>query len=95
LLRNAVRWQAATIDYTASNLRAAPFPLYIAGARIEATYAIGPLAGTAANVTMMSYDGRVDVGVHVDAGAVSDPALLRDTIIAAFHELDAAFSALG
>jgi diacylglycerol O-acyltransferase / wax synthase len=87
LLCALMRRQAATIDYTASNLRAAPFALYIGGAAIEATYAIGPLAATAANVTMMTYNGRIDLGVHVDTGAVADPELLRDTIIGAFHEV--------
>jgi diacylglycerol O-acyltransferase / wax synthase len=86
-LRAVVTRQAATIDYTASNLRAAPFPLYIAGALIEATYAVGPLAATAANITMMSYNGRIDLGIHVDAEAVTDPDLLRDTVVAAFHEV--------
>jgi diacylglycerol O-acyltransferase / wax synthase len=87
LLRAAVSRQTATIDLTASNLRAAPIPLYIAGALIEATYPIGPLTGTAANITMMSYNGRIDLGVHVDAGAVEHPGLLRDNVVAAFHEL--------
>ncbi len=87
LLRAVVARQIATVDLTASNLRAAPFALYVAGARIEATYAIGPLTGTAANITMMSYDGRIDLGVHVDAGAVPDPELLRDNVVAAFLEL--------
>jgi diacylglycerol O-acyltransferase / wax synthase len=87
LLRSTVARQAATIDLTASNLRAAPIPLYVAGALIEATYALGPLSGTAVNATMLSYNGRIDIGVHVDAAAVSDPELLRDSIVAAFHEL--------
>ncbi|MGY6499408.1 MAG: wax ester/triacylglycerol synthase domain-containing protein [Acidimicrobiales bacterium] len=87
VVRNVVRRQASTVDITASNVRAAPIPLYIAGARIEATYAAGPLASTAANVTMMSYDGRIDLGIHVDAQAVDRPELLRDTVIGAFHEV--------
>lgn len=90
----AVRWQASTIDYTASNLRAAPVPLYIGGAKIEATYAIGPLSGTAANITMMSYDDRIDVGIHVDTGAVSDPERLRDAVIAGFHDVCEGVNAL-
>ena len=40
------RQQAETVDFTTSNVRAAPFDLYIAGAHIEATYPLGPLAGT-------------------------------------------------
>lgn len=90
LLRTALVRQAATIDYAASNVRAAPVPLYIGGAMIEATYAIGPLMATAANITMLSYNGRLDLGIHVDTAAVDDPELLRDTVIAAFHEVCAA-----
>lgn len=95
VLRTVVRRQAATIDLTASNVRAAPVPLYVAGARIEATYAAGPLAATAANVTMMSYDGRIDLGFHVDAAAVDRPELLRDTVIGAFHEVTESAATLG
>ena len=87
LLRSAVARQSATIDLAASNLRAAPIPLYIGGALIDATYAVGPLTGTAANITMMSYNGRIDLGVHVDAAAVTSPELIRDTVVAAMHEL--------
>lgn len=72
--------QVQTVDFTTSNVRGAPFPLYIAGARIEANHPIGPLAGTAWNLTLMSYDGSLDMGLNVDAGAVEDPAALRDAI---------------
>lgn len=89
LLGAVVRRQAATTDLVASNLRAAPFPLYVAGARIRATYPLGPLFGTPCNVTMMTYDGRVDLGVHVDVAAVEDPDRLRDSLVGAFHELTA------
>ena len=41
------RNQARTIDFAASNLRGIPIPLYLAGARIVASYPFGPRAGTA------------------------------------------------
>lgn len=87
LLGAAVRRQAAATDLVASNLRAAPFPLYVAGARLRATYPLGPLFGTPCNVTMMTYDGRVDLGLHVDTAAVTDPERLRDSVVGAFHEV--------
>jgi len=87
VLTRLMRRQAATIDLTVSNVRAAPFPLYVAGARVDATYALGPLAATAANVTMMSYDDRVDIGVHVDTAAVAEPERWRDDLVAAFASL--------
>ena len=46
--------------------------VYIAGARLLSTAPLGPLAGVAANITMLSYDGRLDVGVHVDAAAIDE-----------------------
>ena len=76
------RQQVETVDFAASNVRGAPFPLYIAGARIEATYPIGPTGGTAWNLTLMSYDGSLDMGLNVDVGAVEDPVGLRDAIAA-------------
>lgn len=89
VLGAAVRRQAAATDLVASNLRAAPFPLYVAGARILAVHALGPLVGTPVNVTMMTCDGRADLGIHVDAEAVRDPELLRDAVVGGVGELAA------
>lgn len=86
------RQQVETIDFTTSNVRAAPFELYIAGGRIEANYPMGPLAGTAFNLTMMSYRGALNMGLHVDRGAIADPDRLRHHLEAAFAELTAAGS---
>ena len=86
------RQQAETVDFATSNLRAAPFELYIAGARIDATYPIGPLAGTGFNLTLMSYAGTLNVGLHADTGMVTDTELLRDLIAEGFAELIAAGS---
>jgi diacylglycerol O-acyltransferase len=90
LLAGAARRQVETIDFATSNVRAAPFDLFVAGARIEATYAVGPLAGTAFNLTMMSYCGALNLGLHVDRGAVTDPDLLHRCLVDSFAELVAA-----
>jgi diacylglycerol O-acyltransferase len=84
--------QAETIDFTTSNVRAAPFDLYISGGRVEGNYPLGPLAGTAFNLTMMSYRGQLNMGLHVDRGAIEDPDLLRACLVDAFDELIAAGS---
>lgn len=84
------RQQVEAIDFATSNVRAAPFDLYIAGGRIEGTYPLGPLTGTAFNLTMMSYNGTLNMGVHIDRGAVDDPGLLTDCLRDAFAELIAA-----
>ncbi len=86
------RQQAETVDFTTSNVRAAPFDLYIAGAHIEATYPIGPLAGCAFNATVMSYRGWLNIGLHLDSGLVTEPELLRGHLVEAFAELLAAGS---
>ncbi len=87
VLARAARQQVGTVDFTTSNVRGARFPLYIAGARIDANYPIGPLAGTAFNLTTMSSDGDLDMGCIIDAGAVTEPALLHTCLIEAFEEL--------
>jgi hypothetical protein len=35
----------------------------------------------------MTYDGHLDMGLNVDAGAVADPEGLRDAIAAEFDRL--------
>jgi diacylglycerol O-acyltransferase / wax synthase len=89
------RQQVETVDFATSNVRGAPFPLYIAGARILANYPIGPTGGTAWNLTLMSYDGSLDMGLNADLGAVPDPAKLRDAIADEFAALIAAGSPSG
>jgi WS/DGAT/MGAT family acyltransferase len=86
------RQQTETIDFTTSNVRAASFDLYIGGGLILGTYPLGPLAGTAFNLTMMSYRGQLNMGLYVDTGAVTEPELLRTCLVESFAELVAAGS---
>ena len=87
LLMRFARQQVGTVDFTTSNVRGAPFDLYFAGARIEANHPIGPLAGTAFNLTTLSYAGRLDMGCLVDTAAVDDPGFLRACLEDAYEEL--------
>src|SRR5438094_766512 len=93
LLVRVARQQAETVDFAASNLRAADFDLYVAGAKILANHPMGPTAGTAFNATVMSYRDGFDIGINIDRGAVNYPELLRDCILDSFGELIAAGSA--
>ncbi len=81
------RDQAARIDFATSNVRAAPFELYISGAKVLAPYPMGPVAGTAWNITLMSYNDSLLMGVHVDPVAVTDPGLLRSCLEEAYADL--------
>jgi hypothetical protein len=87
VLTRVARQQVETVDFAASNLRAADFELYVAGALVLANHPMGPTAGTAFNATAMSYRGAFDIGLNIDTGAIDDPVLLRTSIEEAFAEL--------
>lgn len=87
MLTKAGRARAVRQDWATSNLRGAPIPIYAAGAHITHMYPVGPLAGTAFNLTAMSYSGNLHFGVFIDPRAVEDPASLRDHLVAAYAEL--------
>ena len=76
-----------SVDFVTSNVKAAPFDLYIAGAFMEANYPLGPLAGTAFNLTTMSYRGWLFLGLVADTAAIDDPDVLLATIEDAYREL--------
>ena len=90
LLVRFARQQVETVDFATSNVRAAPFDLYIAGAKILVNYPMGPTGGTAFNITLMSYAGSLDMGVNIDTAAIDDPDLLRTCLEDSFAELVAA-----
>jgi diacylglycerol O-acyltransferase len=81
------RRMAGTVDFVTSNIRTPPFACYIAGARIDENYPIGPLPCVPFNLTVLSYNGSLDMGLHVDPAAVTEPTLLRECLEEAFREL--------
>jgi len=81
---------AGAVDFVCSNVRAAPFDLFIGGAFMEANYPIGPLAGTAFNLTTMSYRGWLFLGLTVDLAAVTDPDGLLEQLDRSYDALLAA-----
>jgi diacylglycerol O-acyltransferase / wax synthase len=87
LLTRVARQQVETVDLAASNVRGAPFDLFIAGAEVAANYPLGPTMGTAFNATVLSYRDQLDLGLNVDPAAVDDPLLLRACIIESFEDL--------
>jgi WS/DGAT/MGAT family acyltransferase len=84
------RQQAAKVDLATSNIRGAPMQTYIAGSAVVAGIPLGPVAGTAANLTTISQNGRMNMGLLVDPIAVADPAGLARNIDEAFTSLLAA-----
>ena len=87
VLARFARQQAEAIDFATSNLRGAPFDLFVAGARVLANHPMGPTAGTACNATVLSYCDSLDIGLNLDTAAVDDPELLRACIEESFAEL--------
>ena len=87
VLTSLAKQQTKTVDFAASNVRAAPISLYIGGAKILANHPIGPISGAAFNITMLSYAGVITMGMHVDTAAVPDSDFLRDCIAESFAEL--------
>ena len=90
LITRLARQQAQTVDFATSNVRGAPVPLYVAGAEMLENYAVGPLAGVAYNLTLLSYNHSLDMGVNIDTAAVTEPELLRACLERAFNDLFAA-----
>lgn len=87
VVTRAARAQGARIDMATSNFRGSPTTVYVGGAKVTAMYTLGPVAGTAFNLTTLSYDGSLQMGLHVDPVAVESPADLRDCIAHAYEEL--------
>jgi WS/DGAT/MGAT family acyltransferase len=87
VVTRVARSQAAKMDFATSNLRAAPFPMFISGAEVLENITMGPVAGTAFNLTAISYNGSLDMGVFIDPAAVEDPAGLRRNLEQAYQHL--------
>ena len=90
VVTGVARSQTANQDFATSNIRGAPIPTYVSGARVLWTGTLGPVAGTAFNLTAMSYDGSFDIGVHADPVAVGDCDDLRRCLATGIDELLAA-----
>ncbi len=74
------------VDITTSNVPGPPFPVFMAGARVDEFYAFGPLAGAAINITLFSYDGTVHLGVNSDRAAVGDHDLFARCLRASIDD---------
>jgi hypothetical protein len=75
------------LDFQASNVPGSPVPLYLQGVPVMAVYPFGPLAGAAVNVTLLSYQNELNIGVNVDPVAVPDVDVLIECLRMAYDEL--------
>jgi WS/DGAT/MGAT family acyltransferase len=74
-----------------SNVPGPRFPLYIRGARVLGYYPISVITDLSGglNITVFSYDGKVDIGIVACRDLVPDPAELIDHLADAMDELRA------
>ena len=77
IVTRIARQQTQTVDFATSNVKGAPVPMFVAGAKLVHNYPVGPLSGVAFNLTLLSYLGTLDMGLNCDAAAVTEPALMK------------------
>lgn len=69
-------------ELSASNMPGVPYPVYMAGARVERVFPFGPLPGVAVMAGMISHDGTCCIGLNIDGDAVPD----MDMFMECMHE---------
>lgn len=81
----------STANLTISNVPGPPIPVFCAGAKVLAMFPVSiPIHGMALNITVQSYQDRLDFGITADRRAVPDTDHLGDLLITAMAELKAA-----
>jgi len=82
------RLQPPLFNTIVSNVMGPPMSLYMAGARLVGIYPMGPLIANAGlNVTVLSLDGAIDVGVIGCPELVEDVGELADRFADALNDL--------
>ena len=61
--------------------------LALLGTPVEAVFPFGPLAGAAVNVTLLSYQNELNVGVNIDPAAVPDVDVFMECLRTAYDDL--------
>jgi diacylglycerol O-acyltransferase / wax synthase len=74
-------------DVQASNVPGSPVPMFLAGTPMLAQYPFGPVTTSALNVTLLSYQDDLHIGVAMNDGAIDDPAQLVEDLRSGFHEV--------
>ncbi|MEU8803008.1 wax ester/triacylglycerol synthase family O-acyltransferase [Spirillospora sp. NPDC048819] len=86
------------VNLLISNVPGPQFPLYLCGAKVLGYYPISVVSDVSGglNITVFSYDGRVDVGIVACRDLIPDPSEIVDHLVDALDELkDLSREALG
>jgi WS/DGAT/MGAT family acyltransferase len=78
LLTSVTLKSSSALNLQASNFPGLSRPSYLAGARIERMYPLGPVPGSAMMAALITHDGVACIGVTTDNDAVPDPDLLNE-----------------
>ncbi|MGZ0230574.1 MAG: wax ester/triacylglycerol synthase domain-containing protein [Acidimicrobiales bacterium] len=74
-------------DVEASNVPGSPVPMYLAGTEMLAQYPFGPTTTAALNVTVLSYQDHLHVGVAMNPAAVTETDAMMDDLRAGFAQV--------
>ena len=92
---NLSRRHRPVANITISNVPGPPFPLYIAGSRMDAMFPMGPVVhGQGINVTVVSYLDKMFLGAISDRSVLPDASPFIDHMDKALGELASAADSL-
>jgi diacylglycerol O-acyltransferase len=74
-------------DVQASNVPSYPVDTYLAGAKVMATYAMGPVPGIAVMIVMLTRAGKAFLGVRYDTDSIRDDELFERCLVEGFEEV--------
>ncbi len=80
--------QSRKLDIATSNLPGPPIALWLAGSGVEWISPLGPVGGTACNITMLTFVDEASFGVHYDPAAVADAGLLASGLRSSLARLN-------
>lgn len=89
----AISWVAhqafGRVNLVCTNIPGISEELYLSGAKVTAIYPFAsPVEGTPLIVALVSYAGRVDIGIDTDPEAIPDPERLSTLFVEALDEID-------
>ncbi|MDQ3947216.1 MAG: WS/DGAT domain-containing protein [Actinomycetota bacterium] len=87
LLAPALRAQAATVDFATSIVPGLRTERFLAGARVLASWPLGPRLGCAANLTLLTCGERLNLGINLDPVAVGDSKAFMECLEDSFAAL--------
>jgi hypothetical protein len=87
LLVPALRAQAATVDFATSIVPGLRSSRYLAGARVEGSWPMGPRVGSGVNLTLLACDQDLHLGINLDPAAITDPGAFMACLQSSFEDL--------